>query len=110
MFRIMTILLLALSITACGGGRNPDQEKKDAVTLAAKKKQRVVLLLICSVIVSVFVFSGFIFRSLKITRRQKALIELKNKETETQKQSKNNFLGFILLGNDFRIVEHSDAY
>jgi len=62
------------------------QEKKDAVTKAEAKKQETVLALVCCVLILVFVFSGFIFRSLRITRRQKVLIELKNKETEEQKK------------------------
>jgi tetratricopeptide (TPR) repeat protein len=62
------------------------QEKKDAVTAAEKKKQQTVLLLVSCVLILVFIFAGFIFRSLSITRKQKSLIELKNKETEEQKK------------------------
>ncbi|MBA2610932.1 MAG: tetratricopeptide repeat protein [Bacteroidetes bacterium] len=62
-----------------------EQDKKDAVTAAESKKQRVVLLLVSCVLLLVFIFAGFIFRSLRITRKQKLLIELKNKETQEQK-------------------------
>jgi len=63
-----------------------EQEKKDAVTKAEKKKQQTVLLLVSCVLTLVFIFAGFIFRSLRITRKQKVLIEIKNKETEEQKR------------------------
>jgi len=62
-----------------------EQEKKDAVTMAEKKKQRSILVLVCCVLLLVFVFAGVIFRSLRITKKQKILIEIKNKETEEQK-------------------------
>ena len=38
-------------------------------------------------LVLVIVFSGFIFKSLRTTRKQKLLIEIKNKETEEQKKT-----------------------
>lgn len=62
-----------------------EQDKKDAVTAAEKKKQLSVLVLVCSMLLLVFIFSGFIFRSLRITKKQKNLIEIKNRETEEQK-------------------------
>ena len=54
--------------------------------MAEKKKQNLVLLLVSCVLILVFVFALFIFRSLKITRKQKTVIELKKKETEEQKR------------------------
>ncbi|MBA2613316.1 MAG: tetratricopeptide repeat protein [Bacteroidetes bacterium] len=57
-----------------------EQEKKDAVTIAEKKKQTVVLILVCIVLALVFVFFGVVFRSLKTTRKQKRIIEEKNKD------------------------------
>lgn len=62
-----------------------EQEKKDAVTSAESKKQKSIIVLVCSVLALVFIFAGFIFRSLRITRKQKYIIEVKNKETELQK-------------------------
>lgn len=63
-----------------------EQDKKDAVAKAEKKKQQIVLMLMSCVLLLVFIFAGFIFSSLKTTRKQKLLIEIKNKETEDQKQ------------------------
>ncbi|MDP1803396.1 MAG: tetratricopeptide repeat protein [Bacteroidota bacterium] len=68
------------------------QEIKDAVTAAESKKQKFVLILVSCVLFLVFVFGLFVFRSLQITRKQKRVIEIKNKETEEQKatiQEKN---------------------
>ncbi len=62
-----------------------EQEKKDVITKAESKKQRLILLFISLVLILVFIFSIFILRSLRITRKQKQLIEIKNKETEAQK-------------------------
>lgn len=57
-----------------------EQEKKDAVTAANKKKQQLILLLVCCVLILVFLFAGLILRSLRITRKQKIIIEEKNKD------------------------------
>ncbi len=62
-----------------------EQDKKDAVSLAENKKQRLILILVASVLFLVFIFAGSVFRSLAITKKQKLLIEIKNKETEEQK-------------------------
>jgi len=62
-----------------------EQDKKDAVTSAEGRKQKAVLGLVCFVLILVFGFALFIFRSLKLTRKQKLVIEIKNKETEYQK-------------------------
>jgi len=59
-----------------------EQEKKDAVAEAEKRKERLVLLLVCFVLLTVLFFAAFVFRSLKNTKKQKALIEIKNKEIE----------------------------
>jgi len=63
-----------------------EQEKKDAVTNTEGKKQKAVLILVSCVLALVFVFAGFIFRSLRITSKQKLLIETKNEQTEFQKK------------------------
>lgn len=61
------------------------QERKDVVATAEKKRQQQVLLLVSSVLFLVFVFAGFIFRSLRITRKQKNIIELQKNEVSRQK-------------------------
>jgi tetratricopeptide (TPR) repeat protein len=62
-----------------------EQDKRDAVNKAEGRKQKAILALVCCVLALVFIFAGFIFRSLRITRKQKALIEIKSKETEAQR-------------------------
>lgn len=78
-----------------------DFEKKEAVAVAEHKKelenqktlseeesrkQKVILLFVLCSLILVIVFSGFIFRSLKITRKQKNIIELQKDMVERQKQ------------------------
>jgi len=63
-----------------------EQEKKDAITEADKKKQSLVTFYSLVGLVLVLIFAGFVFRSLRITRKQKQVIEAKSKETEFQKQ------------------------
>ena len=76
---------------------NYEFDKKEAITKAENEKQqtvaaeknRVQKIISASVafgLLLVLVFAGFIFRSLKITRKQKQIIEIKNKETELQKK------------------------
>lgn len=62
-----------------------EQEKKDAIAKAEKQRQQIVLLLISFVLLLVFAFSIFIFRSLKITRKQKSIIENQKNIVEHQK-------------------------
>lgn len=78
-----------------------DFEKKEAVAMAEHKKelenqqilsdeksrkQKIVLLLISCFLILVLVFAGLIFRSLRITRKQKHIIELQKDLVEKQKQ------------------------
>lgn len=51
------------------------QEKKDELAAVEKKKQKLLLFLISGVLLLVFVFSGFVFRSLRIAKKQKMIIE-----------------------------------
>jgi serine phosphatase RsbU (regulator of sigma subunit) len=67
--------------------KKAEQDKKDAVTKATQKKQRTIIMLACCGFVLVLIFSILIFRSLRISNKQKKLIELKNKETEEQKHT-----------------------
>ncbi|HXP49476.1 MAG TPA: tetratricopeptide repeat protein, partial [Bacteroidia bacterium] len=59
-----------------------EQNKKDALAEADKRKQRIVTWSVCGGLVLVLAFAGFIFRSLRITNKQKILIERKNKVIE----------------------------
>jgi tetratricopeptide (TPR) repeat protein len=63
-----------------------EQDKKDALALADKRKQQIVIWSTIGGLLLVLVFAGFILRSLRITRKQKQVIEVKNKETEEQKK------------------------
>jgi tetratricopeptide (TPR) repeat protein len=57
-------------------------------TLAEEKnnKQKSIIQLILLGLLLTAIFAGLIFRSLKITRKQKQIIEIKNNETEYQKK------------------------
>ncbi|MGP8217290.1 MAG: tetratricopeptide repeat protein, partial [Bacteroidia bacterium] len=65
---------------------NKAKALQEQVAAADNRKHKII---IGSVLVGLFlviVFSGFVLRSLRITRKQKQLIEVKNKETEEQKK------------------------
>ena len=62
-----------------------EQEKQTAVAEADKKKQHVILYLVIGGLLMVLLFAGFISRALRITRRQKKLIE-KQKQLVEEKQ------------------------
>ena len=63
-----------------------EQDKKDVIAEANKKRQQVVLLLVSCVLLLVFIFAGFVVRSLRITRKQKNIIELQKNEVSRQKE------------------------
>ncbi len=78
-----------------------DFEKKEAVATAEHKielknqqaladekshKQKVVLLFVLGSLILVLLFAGFIFRSLRVTRKQKDIIEVQKNQVEEQKQ------------------------
>jgi serine phosphatase RsbU (regulator of sigma subunit) len=63
-----------------------EQDKKDAIAEADKRKQRIITRSVGSGLVLVLVFAGFILFSLRITRRQKKLIEKQKIVVEEQKQ------------------------
>ena len=80
---------------------NYDFEKKEAIAKAEYKKelesqtliadeksrkQRLVLILVSCFLVLVVLFAGFIFRSLRLTRKQKQVIEIQKQLVEQQKQ------------------------
>lgn len=62
-----------------------EQDKKDLQANEEKRKQKMITFTVVVVLLLVLIFSSFIFRSLKITRRQKQIIELKEKEAIAQK-------------------------
>jgi len=63
-----------------------EQEKKDILAEAEKRKQDIVTWSTAVGLLVVLVFAGFVLRSLKITRKQKQVIEIKSLETEQQKR------------------------
>lgn len=56
------------------------QDKKDAIATENRKKQQIVLLLVSCLLTLALLSAFFIFRSLKLTRKQKRIIESKNKD------------------------------
>lgn len=63
-----------------------EQEKKDVLMMAGTKRQNFIIILVSSLLFVVFLFTLFIFRSLRITRRQKHKIEISSIETQKQKK------------------------
>ena len=61
------------------------QDKQAAVADADKKKQQIILMFVVCGLLLVLVFAGFIYRALRITQKQKALIE-KQKRFVEEKQ------------------------
>lgn len=61
-------------------------DKEIAVAEANKKKQKFILILVSCVLILVFLFAGFIFRSLRITNKQKNIIELQKNQVSKQKE------------------------
>ncbi len=62
-----------------------EQEKKDAIQNAEARRQKIVLILTSGFLILVLLFAGFIFRSLRITRKQKQIIEVQKTEVEKSK-------------------------
>ncbi len=63
-----------------------EQEKKDIVTANEKRKQQLIIWSVAGGLIVVAGFAGYVFYSLRITRKQKELIERKEKETAEQKR------------------------
>lgn len=63
-----------------------EQDKRDAVTAQEKQKQSIIIYSVASGLLLVVVFAGFIFRSLRIARRQKKIIEMQKDEVSEQKE------------------------
>lgn len=62
-----------------------EQEKKDLIATGEQKKQRLILFSTGAGLILMIVFAGFIFRSLKTTRKQKGIIEIARDELSLQK-------------------------
>ncbi len=62
-----------------------EQEKERAVAEEKSRKQKILIKSIVSGLLLVIIFAVFIYRSLRVTRKQKKIIEIKNAETESQK-------------------------
>lgn len=63
-----------------------EQEKEREIATEKSKQQKIVIGSVFSGLLLVIVFAGFIFRSLRITRKQKQIIEVQKKEVEQQKK------------------------
>ncbi len=64
-----------------------EQEKKDALTKAESKKQKLIIIFVCLGLLSVLVFAGFVFRSLRIRNKQnKIIVEQKTVVEEKQRE------------------------
>jgi tetratricopeptide (TPR) repeat protein len=62
-----------------------EQEKERAINEQKGRRQKRIMLIVLAGLGLMVLFAAFIFRSLRITRRQKKIIEEKNAETERQK-------------------------
>jgi len=67
-----------------------EQDKKDAVAAEESRRQKVVIWSVTGGLLLAFLFGMFLWRSLRITRRQKHVIETKSLETEAQKKMLEN--------------------
>jgi len=63
-----------------------ENDKQQAVAAAESKKQKIIIWSVISGLLLVIVFSGFILRSLRVTRKQKNVIELQKNEVLRQKE------------------------
>ncbi len=61
-------------------------DKEIAVEESEKKKQRFIIILVSGLLVLVFLFAGFVARSLQITRKQKDIIQSQKNEVSLQKE------------------------
>lgn len=88
------------------------QDKKDIITASNKKKQELILILVSCLLILVFSFTGIIFRSLHTTRKQKVIIEEKNKQVEEKNKDIIDSINYAkriqeaLLKEEEHISEH----
>ena len=63
-----------------------ENEKQQAIAEEKNRRQKIITWSVAFGLLLVLVFAGFVFRSLKLTGKQKQIIEIKNTETEHQKK------------------------
>ncbi len=63
-----------------------ENEKQQLAYAEKNRKQKIIIWSVVCCLLLVIVFAGFVFRSLRTTRRQKQIIEVKSRETEEQKK------------------------
>ena len=63
-----------------------EREKEKAIAEEKSRRQRIIIWSSVGGLILVLLFSGFVLRSLSLTRKQKRIIEEKNNETELQKR------------------------
>jgi serine phosphatase RsbU (regulator of sigma subunit) len=63
-----------------------ESEIRQAVAEENNRKQKIITWSIVAGLLLILVFAAYVFRSLRITRKQKQIIEIKNIETEQQKK------------------------
>jgi serine phosphatase RsbU (regulator of sigma subunit) len=63
-----------------------EQEKKDAIKAAESRRQKVILWSVAGGLALAMIFALFVFRSLRITNKQKRLIEIQKNEVLHQKK------------------------
>jgi len=61
-------------------------EKQQAIAGEKNRRQNIVIGSVAIGLLLVIIFAGYVFKTLRVTKKQKVLIEIKNKETEHQKK------------------------
>jgi len=64
---------------------NAENEKQQAIAAEKNRNQKIIIWSVISGLLLVLVFAGFVFRSLRVTRKQKNIIELQKNEVSKQK-------------------------
>jgi serine phosphatase RsbU (regulator of sigma subunit) len=91
-----------------------DSDKKEATMAAVseeeKQKSKIILLSVLSGFLLVIIFSGFIFRSLRITRKQKSIIEIKGKEIESKNKDITDSITYAKRIQQAKLPEKKEIY
>lgn len=69
-----------------GAEHKKELENQEAIAEEKSRKQKVIISFVVGGLLFVLVFAGFIFRSLRVTRKQKEVIEQQKNIVEAQKQ------------------------
>jgi tetratricopeptide (TPR) repeat protein len=84
-----------------------EQEKKDALAAAESRKQKIIIWSVIGGLLLVIFFTGFIFRSLRITRKQKNIIESqKIKVDEANEELKQQNEEILAQRNEIEHQKH----